>query len=194
VQDLKGKTIGINGFATSGHLWLKVALEKAGLSERDVTIVPISFSAMAQSLQSGRIDVGQFPQPFDALLRRQANVTLIFTAKDSIPEDEELIVLIGKDAFLKSNAPVVRALLEDLGAATRLYLERSREARQILLDTKMVRVPANVFLDMHDYYRDPSMRVDVVTLQRMQDHQVRAGFQKKAIDVSTLVDMSYLPN
>src|SRR5262245_15328650 len=61
VRDLKGKTIGINGFATSGHLWLKTALEKVGLSEGDVTIVPISFSGMAESLQSGKIDVGQFP-------------------------------------------------------------------------------------------------------------------------------------
>ena len=28
VADLKGKIVGINGFSTSGHLWLKAALEK----------------------------------------------------------------------------------------------------------------------------------------------------------------------
>jgi ABC-type nitrate/sulfonate/bicarbonate transport system substrate-binding protein len=194
VKDLKGKTIGINGFATSGHLWLKTALERVGLSESDVTIVPVSFSAMAQSLQSGRIDVGQFPQPFDALLRKQAQVTKIFTAKDAIPEDEELLVLIGKDRFLKSNAPAVRALLEDLTTATKFYLDKPREARQMLLDSKMVRVPADVFLDMDDYYRDPTMRVDAETLVRMQNYQVKAGFQKKATDVQSLVDMSYLSN
>jgi len=193
-KDLKGKTIGINGFATSGHLWLKTALERVGLSESDVTIVPVSFSAMAQSLQSGRIDVGQFPQPFDALLRKQAQVTKIFTAKDAIPEDEELLVLIGKDRFLKSNAPAVRALLEDLTTATKFYLDKPREARQMLLDSKMVRVPADVFLDMDDYYRDPTMRVDAETLVRMQNYQVKAGFQKKATDVQSLVDMSYLSN
>jgi ABC-type nitrate/sulfonate/bicarbonate transport system substrate-binding protein len=194
VRDLKGKTIGINGFATSGHLWLKTALEKVGLSESDVTIVPISFSGMAESLQSGKIDVGQFPQPFDALLQRQAKVTRIFSAKDAIPQDEELIVLIGKDEFLKSNAVSVKALLTDLAIATQFYLEKPREARQILLDTKMVRVPADVFLGMHDYYRDPTMRVDAETLARMQDYQVKAGFQKKSTDVRLLVDTSYLPN
>jgi ABC-type nitrate/sulfonate/bicarbonate transport system substrate-binding protein len=194
VRDLKGRTIGINGFATSGHLWLKTALEKVGLSESDVTIVPISFSGMAESLQSGKIDVGQFPQPFDALLHRQAKVTRIFSAKDAIPQDEELIVLIGKDEFLKSNGVAVRALLTDLATATKFYLEKPREARQILLDTKMVRVPADVFLGMDDYYRDPTMRVDVETLARMQDYQVKAGFQKKSTDVRLLVDTSYLPN
>jgi ABC-type nitrate/sulfonate/bicarbonate transport system substrate-binding protein len=149
---------------------------------------------MAESLQSGKIDVGQFPQPFDALLQKQAKVTRIFSAKDAIPEDEELLVLIGKDEFLKSNAVAIKALLDDLAAATKFYLERPREARQMLLDSKMVRVPADVFLGMSDYYRDPTMRVDVETLARMQEYQVKAGFQKKATDVRFLVDMSYLPN
>jgi ABC-type nitrate/sulfonate/bicarbonate transport system substrate-binding protein len=162
--------------------------------ESDITIVPVSFSAMAQSLQSGRIDVGQFPQPFDALLRKQAKVTKIFTAKDAIPEDEELLVLIAKDRFLKSNTTAVKALLEDLTAATKFYLEKPNEARQILLDSKMVRIPSDIFLSMDDYYRDPSMRVDVATLVRMQNYQVKAGFQKKTIDVQSLVDMSYLPH
>jgi len=58
LEDLKGKTIAVNGFETSGHLWLKTALAKAGLSDSDVTIVPIPFPAMAESLRSGKIDVG----------------------------------------------------------------------------------------------------------------------------------------
>jgi hypothetical protein len=55
-------------------------------------------------------------------------------------------------------------------------------------------VPADVFLGMDDYYRDPTMRVDAETLARMQDYQVKAGFQKKSTDVRLLVDTSYLPN
>jgi hypothetical protein len=72
-------------------------------------------------------------------------------------------------------------------------LEKPREARQILLDSKMVRVPADVFLNMSDYYRDPTMHVDVATLEQMQEYQFNAGFQKKKADIKQLVDMSYLP-
>ena len=194
VRDLKGKTIAVNGFETSGHLWLKTALEKVGLAESDVTIVPISFSAMAESLRSGKIDVGEFPQPFDALLHKEAQPTKLFSAKDAIPTDEELIVLVAKDEFLKANAAPIMAFLEDLRAATKFYLEHSKEARQILLDTKMVRVPADVFLGMDDYYRDPAMRAEVKTLEEMQESQFNAGFQKKKADIHQLVDLSYLPN
>jgi ABC-type nitrate/sulfonate/bicarbonate transport system substrate-binding protein len=193
IADLKGKTIAVNGFETSGHLWLKTALEKAKLAESDVTIVPIPFPAMAESLRSGKIDAGEFPQPFDALLRNEAQVTRIFSAKDAIPTDEELIVLVSKEEFLKANAAAVKAFLADLHAATQFYLDHSKEARQILIDTKMVRVPADVFLNMEDYYRDPALRAEVKTLEAMQESQFNAGFQKKKADITKLVDLSYLP-
>src|SRR5262245_50216287 len=71
VSDLKGKVVGINGFYTSGHLWLKTALEKHGLAETDVTITPVPFPAMQEALDAGKVDLGQFPQPFAALAEKQ---------------------------------------------------------------------------------------------------------------------------
>lgn len=193
IKDLKGKTVAINGFATSGDLWLRVALEKNGLLPTDANVVPISFPAMAESLRSGKIDVGEFPQPFAALLEKQMPVTKLFSAKDAIPYDEELIVLVAKDAFLKKNAAAISAMLEDLKAATAFYLGNPVEARQALIDTKMVRVPADVFLHMPDYYREPSLMVDVSALKKMQEGQIQAGFQKKRTDIDALVDLNYLP-
>ena len=57
----------------------------------------------------------------------------------------------------------------------------------------MVRVTPEVYLTMTDYYRDPTLRVDVDALAKMQEFQIKAGFQKKKIDVRTLVDPEYLP-
>jgi hypothetical protein len=57
----------------------------------------------------------------------------------------------------------------------------------------MVRATPDVYLDMNDYYRDPSLRPDVDALAKMQEFQVKAGFQKKSVDVGSLVDLSYLP-
>src|SRR5215475_11980023 len=103
VKDMKGKTVGINGFSTAGHLWLKAALEKDGLSDKDVSIAPVPFPAMQEAMRAGKIDVGEFPQPFAAVLEKQQKVRKIFDAKYGIPFDEELIVIAGKDDFLKKN-------------------------------------------------------------------------------------------
>jgi ABC-type nitrate/sulfonate/bicarbonate transport system substrate-binding protein len=193
VADLKGKTVAVNGLSTTGELWLKTALERYGLSESDVTVVPIAFPAMAESLRSGRIDVGEFPQPFDAMVRKQMKVKTIFTSKTGMPFDEELIVIVGHEPYLQAHAEVIRGFLADLQAATKFYLAHPQEARQILIDNKFVRVPPDIYLNMEDYYRDPTLRIDLESLKKMQDAQIAAGFQKKKIDVATVVDMTYLP-
>jgi len=193
VGDLKGKTVGINGFSTSGHLWLKAALDKHGLTDSDVRITPVPFSAMQESLEAGRVDIGMFPQPFAALAEKQMKLRKIFDAKYGLPFDEELTVLVGKDEFLKKNAAAVRPLLADLKASMQFYLDRPREARQLLIDARMVRVSADVYMAMKDYYRDPTLRVDADALERMQQFQMKAGFQKKHADMRSLVDLSYLP-
>jgi ABC-type nitrate/sulfonate/bicarbonate transport system substrate-binding protein len=193
VADLKGKTVGINGFSTAGHLWLKAALDKHGLVESDMRITPVPFAAMQEALDAGKIDLGQFPQPFAALAEKQMKVRKIFDAKYGVPFEEELTVVVGKDAFLKKHAAAVRALLEDLTASMRFYLDHPRQARQALIDARMVRVAPDVYMTMQDYYRDPTLRVDADALERMQAFQFKAGFQKKSTDVRSLVDLSYLP-
>jgi ABC-type nitrate/sulfonate/bicarbonate transport system substrate-binding protein len=193
VADIKGKVVGINGFNTSGHLWLIAALKKHNMTDKDVRITPVGFSAMQESLRAGRIEVGMFPQPFAALLEKQDKVRKIFDAKYGMPFDEELIVIFGKDAYLKSNAEAIRGFLEDVKAATDFYLAKPQEARQMLIDAKMVRVTPDVYLTMQDYYREPSLRIDVESLAKMQEFQIEAKFQDKSVDVKTLVDMSYLP-
>jgi len=193
VEDLKGKTVAVNGFSTTGELWLKTALERHGMAESQVTVVPVAFPAMAESLRSGRIDVGEFPQPFDAMVRKETKVKTIFTSKEGMPFDEELLVIVGHDPYLKAHAEAIRGFLADLEAATKFYLANGAEARQILIDKKFVRAPADVYLHMEDYYRDPTLRVDIDSLEKMQDAQVAAGFQKKKADIKSLVDLSYLP-
>jgi ABC-type nitrate/sulfonate/bicarbonate transport system substrate-binding protein len=193
VADLKGKIVGINGFSTSGHLWLKGALEKVSLTDSDVTIARTSFPAMGESLIAGRIDCGEFPQPFAAVLEHDAKVRKLFDAKYGLPFDEELNVLVGKDEFLKKHAGTIRAFLADLHDATQFYLTEPREARQILIDAKMIRVNPEIYLSMVDWYRDPTMRPDLAALKKMQEFQVKAGFQKKPVDIDSIVDTSYLP-
>jgi len=193
VPDLKGKVVAINGFSTSGHLWLKAALEKHGLDESDVTITPIAFPAMQQSLEAGKIDVAELPQPFAALAEKEMKLRKIFDAKYGVPFDEELIVLVGKDEFLKSNAVAVRAFLADLKRVTQFYLEKPREARSLLIEAKMVRVTPEIYLTMNDYYRAPNLQVDLDALAKMQEFQIKSGFQKKKVDVRSLVDPGYLP-
>ncbi len=192
-KDLKGKKLGINGFSGSGHLWIHTVLQNNGLSESDVTLVPLSFAVMDDAVRSGLIDVGMFPQPYAAATEAKGGLRKVFTSKDAAPYDEELILVIAKDEFLKKNTAVVKDFLDDLGVTTRYYLDHPAEARKALIDGKMVRVPPEIYVSMNDYYRDRNDRLSIESLEKMQDLQVSAGFQKSRADINKMVDLSYLP-
>jgi ABC-type nitrate/sulfonate/bicarbonate transport system substrate-binding protein len=193
VADAKGKIVGINGFSTDGQLWLKTALERHNLSDSDVTITPVPFPAMAEALKASKVDVGEFPQPFADMLEKEMKVRKLFDSQYGMPFEQELIVLLGKDSFLKQNAAAIRGLLEDLQASTRFYLEKPREARQMILDAKAVRLSPDIYLNMKDYYRDPTLRPDAAALERVQEVMIKTGFTKKHADIPAIVDVSYLP-
>ena len=192
VPDAKGKIVGINGFATDGQLWLKTALERHNLSDSDVTITPVPFPAMAEALNAGKVDVGEFPQPFADMLEKDMRVRKLFDSQYGMPFEQELILLLGKDAFLKQNGAAIRGLLEDLQASTRFYLEKPREARQMILDAKAVRLSPDIYLNMKDYYRDPTLRPDAAAMERVQEVMIKTGFTKKRADIPAMVDLSYL--
>jgi len=193
VADLKGHTIGINGFSGSGHLWTKVVLESNGLTESDVTLVPLPFPAQGEALASGTVDVGMFPQPFAQMVEQEGKTHTVYTSKDAAPYEEELMLLIAKDEFLTANADAVKSFLRDLTAMTKYYNDNPTEARQALIDAKFVRTSPDIYLNMPDYYRDPGNAVDVKALEAMQALQIKAGFQKNEVDLASRVDLSYLP-
>lgn len=192
IADLKGHTIGINGFSGSGHLWTKIVLENNGLTEDDVTLVPVPFPAQGEALAAGTIDVGMFPQPFAAMVEANGGVHTVYTSKDAAPFEEELMLLIGKDAFLTEHTDAVRSLLSDIKTMGAYYEAHPEEARQALIDAKFVRTSPDIYLNMPDYYREPSMAVDVEALEKMQGMQMKAGFQRNEVDFGTRVDDSYL--
>ncbi len=192
--DLKGKTIGINGFSGSGNLWVDIYFKNNGFTEDDVTLVPVDFAAQGDALRSGKIDVGMFPQPFAAMAQKQGGVRTLFTSKDAVPQEEELMLIVAHTSFLKAHPDAVKAFMADVVDATAYYRQHTQDARQAILDARLVRVAPDIYLHMTDYYRDPACRPDLAELEMMQDQQVKAGFQRKRADLKARVDDEYLPS
>lgn len=82
IDDLKGKRIGVTQ-GSSAHYFLQMALSSAGLSEKDVTIVPLLLFEFSDALSDGRIDAfsAREPAPFIALAANRSN-EMIFRGRD----------------------------------------------------------------------------------------------------------------
>jgi ABC-type nitrate/sulfonate/bicarbonate transport system substrate-binding protein len=189
--DLKGEIIGINGYKSATELYARASVRASGLDpDKDVRWAVIPFEAMGEALRSKRVACGVFPQPFAAVEEKHGGVRVLKTIKSGLPDEVELEILLVKPDFLAKHRDAVRAFLGDLVTTTRFYLDNLAVARKALLQAKLVNIAPEIYMDMQDFYRDPTCKIDMGELEAEQDALVKAGFQDEAVDVKKLVDNS----
>jgi NitT/TauT family transport system substrate-binding protein len=109
VADLKGKTVAVEQY-TVDHYLLLLALKKAGLTEKDITLKPLLTDAAAAAFASGQVDaVGAFA-PFTTNALALAGSKAIATSKDfpgAIPDH-----LVFTADFVKAHPKAVQAVVD----------------------------------------------------------------------------------
>lgn len=109
VAELKGKKVAAEQ-GTVDHYLLLLALEKAGLTEKDVTFTPLLTDAAAAAFVAGQVDaVGVFA-PFTTTALGRAGSTAISTSKDfpgAIPD-----ALSFQSQFVKDHPAEVQAVVQ----------------------------------------------------------------------------------
>src|SRR5262245_10356632 len=195
IADLKGGTIGIVGYRSAVELWAREGLKSGGLNpDRDVTFAVVPFPQVPDAVRAGRITAGAAVDAFAMGAIAQGDLKALFTSKTGMPFDEELIVIVARPSTLKQYPTAVKAFLADLVAVTAYYQSHLQEARQALLDAKLVGLAPQVYFNVPDYVRDPSLRPSLENMTKQQQVLVSSGFQEKNADLKTIVDPSYLPS
>jgi ABC-type nitrate/sulfonate/bicarbonate transport system substrate-binding protein len=192
--DVRGKTVGIVDFKSATELWARAAIEAAGLNpDRDVNFVVVPFQGMGEAVRFRRIDVGAFPEPFRSAEQQRGGVVEAWTSKTGVPFEEELLDLFLHPDFIANHREATRAFLADFVATTRWYLDHQAEARQVLIDKGFVQTPPELYLNLKDYYREPSGRVTLDGFAQIQDLHLKLGWQTRKLNINDVVDMSLLP-
>src|SRR5687767_4535687 len=144
-------------------------------------------SSCGRAPRSRKVDVAGLPRVFADPEAAKGGLRTLFTSKTGVPFDEELILIIMRPELMKKHPQAVRAFLADLAAATKWYLANPREAKQALIDKKIVGLAPEAYFELPDYKRDPSARPNLKALQQMQDMLVAHGFLDKKTDLSKVV-------
>jgi len=196
IAELKGKILGIIGYRSGVELWAREALRTGGLNpDRDINWAVIPFPAVGDAIRTGKIDSGGVPDVFAMGEIAKGDLVSLFTSKTGMPFDEELIVVMARPEFLAKNSAATRAFLSDLASTTKFLMANPQQARQILLDAKLVALPPQVYFSIPEYVRDLDVRPSLEMLRKQQDVLVSSGFVEKRIDLNKVVDVSYLgPN
>ena len=198
LSNLKGKTIGINGYRQSLELYARIGVRKAGLDpDRDVKWLVVPLPQMGEAVRQGKIDLGVFPSTFAFVALKSGEFRRVFDSAGISGIEEEFDVAFNSD-FLNKNRPVVQAWVDDFVTVTRYLNDHPVEARKSLLDAKIVQVPADIYLQMtakDDLLRTPDViKPDVEMFKRLQEELINAKFQENRTDIGKLVDTSFVRN
>jgi ABC-type nitrate/sulfonate/bicarbonate transport system substrate-binding protein len=195
IKDLKGGTMGVVGIKTATDLWARAGLLNAGLEpDRDTKIVPLGFPVMGDAVRTGKVGAGTFVEPFYSAESAKGGLRKLFTAREAVGYDHELLDLWFGDKFIKAHPDTVRDFLADYVAVTKYYLANTAQAKRDLHKAGFVRTPLELYLKNADWKRDPDARVDVGSLDKLAAFMLnKLHWLEKPVKAEKLVDQSFLP-
>ena len=100
--DLKGLKIGVPGAYTVIHYFLKVLLEKNGLSLKDVQVVFLGMPDTATALANKAVDGNAVIEPFLSAVERQGSGKVVLRSHEVAPDIVSGVFLMAPDFATKS--------------------------------------------------------------------------------------------
>jgi ABC-type nitrate/sulfonate/bicarbonate transport system substrate-binding protein len=196
--DLKGKTVATNAIGGSTDYLQDYYIEqKAGLKpERDYKKVEVPFGQMQESLLSGRIVLGLFPQPFYGAVNATGKVKPLFHVTDLIEPFVQIMNGCRRD-FVEKNHDAMRKFQDDWIRISRWIHDPANRAQVIAASAAATKIPAKVLekflLTKQDYYRPQSGGVSTDALQNEWEFFRTQGGIKQDLKVSDHVIDGLLP-
>ena len=196
VEDLRGKTIGINNYGGNLDLHLRSALEDAGLDPMaDVTITTVPLASSLQALESRQVDAASVVVTTELLIEKNYSgvLEILFSSADikGVDYDQEypILVLAVREDFLAENPDAVSAFMDGYLQAVRFIQDSPDKARDMwATDT------GNEILrglrTMPSFPNDALL--STTALENEAKLMTRYGYLKEDVDIDAVVDNSIL--
>ncbi|MGN6579027.1 MAG: ABC transporter substrate-binding protein [Bordetella sp.] len=186
VEDLKGKTIGVNVYGSGVAGQLAAILHKHGLDmSKDVKLVETGFPGSEAALRSGRVDAAVFVQPFAGRAQAKGGIHSLFSMQDLMPNTVQIVEVCRKDIADKSPA-LIKRYVRDLTRAMKMALAHRDETLKV--DAEITHAPVAALQDYlltdKDFARDPGAHPDFAAIQTMFDEYAKLGLLKHPLKVS----------
>jgi sulfonate transport system substrate-binding protein len=193
VEDLRGKTLGVNSIGSLTDLGQRQMLRQHGLDDRkDVTIVEVASPNMKAALAAHKIDMMGATAAVGADPELRAMARPLFTASEAVGITQ-VSALVVRASFIREHRAALVDFLEDTIRATRWYVDPTNHAEAVKIVADFNKQPlasADWAFTRQDQFRSPDVLPDVDALQRNVDLLWKLGFLKAKIDAAAHRDLS----
>ena len=184
LQDLRGKTVATSAVGGStDYIQDSYIQEESGLEPgKDYKKVEVPFGQMQETLLSGRVDMGLFPQPFFGAISATGEVRTMFRLTDAIDPFVQLLNGCSQD-FLEENAEAMQKFQEDWATVADWVLDPANRDAVIQASAEATKIPAKVLkgflVTEDDFFRPEKGAVSVEALQEEWDFfRERGGIEE----------------
>jgi NitT/TauT family transport system substrate-binding protein len=199
LADLKGMKVAGNAPGVSNTAMLNAMLTSVGLKYSDVEVVNLGFPDHFPALQNKSVDAGATIEPI-ATLAVERGAAVEFMRDDQIYPNHQIATLIYADHFA-AKRDVAERFMRAYIRGIRFYVralkdgklagETAEEVIPILIEYTAVK-NADLLRKITPTGMDPDGRVNIESLQRDVDFYTSQGLVKEKVDVSKIVDHSFL--
>jgi ABC-type nitrate/sulfonate/bicarbonate transport system substrate-binding protein len=198
LDDLEGKTVATSAVGGSTDYIQDFYIEEqTGLRPGDdYEKVEVPFGQMQDTLLSGRVDMGLFPQPFYGAINATGDVKTMFRLTDQI--DPFVQLLNGcRRSFVEDNMEAMEKFQEDWVRVADWVLDEKNRDKVIQASAAATKIPAEVLegflVTRDDFYRPENGAVSIEALQEEWDFFRERGGIKQDLTVEDHVIEELLP-
>jgi NitT/TauT family transport system substrate-binding protein len=182
INDLKGKTIGVNVLDNIGTLLVSSVLADNAMTASDVHFVPIPFPAMTAALKAHKVDAAWLPEPFISSAQVAVGAEELFDADRGATENLPIAGYVVTQAWAKKYPTTAAAFKRAITQAQKIAdTNRAAVERALMTYTGVSRMIASV-MAIDNY----PPRVDPIRIQRVADAMLRFGLLKRPFDVTEM--------
>ncbi|MEW4565468.1 aliphatic sulfonate ABC transporter substrate-binding protein [Bremerella sp. JC770] len=187
VQDLKGKNVAATKGSFCHHL-LALALQKEGLSLKDIRFINMSGPEINTSLQTGNIDAGVTWEPYITQMLSSGSAKVLLDGTNLKSGNE--VIVATKD--LTHQAPeVVRTVLEVFRRGHD-YLRENPDEAAALIAADVDLDPEQVVLAFQKIKYIPPLNAETIAeFDETQKFLHELGVNRRTIDVAEFVDVQF---
>ncbi len=194
-KDLRGLKVSIASRDIVPEFSLDSYLRSAGLTIKDVEVVPLAFPDMIVGLRNGSIDVAVPIEPHVTRITNEG-IGQIIGRTDAVAPNEQTAVILFSEKFAQQRDVALRFMTAYLQGARYFNdafdkKDPSKRADAIAILAKATNIDAALFERMVMPGLDPDGKVNVQSLNATQQYFVTKGSQTKAIDMTKVVDSSF---
>jgi ABC-type nitrate/sulfonate/bicarbonate transport system substrate-binding protein len=156
-------------------------------------------SARVAALRSGAVDAAFVFAPLDGAVHKEDSKLNILASIDSGPTRYAGGVYVANASWLKKNAKAAAGWTKGYAKGCQWIQDPANKTEAVAILAKKMKLDTDVVEQAYDEYvangdRSPSATgvVDIEGVKNVQSALISAGYQKKEVDVDSLVDNSYI--